>query len=127
MNRWLICCLLLSAAIAAAQSSPSKKKAPAAPAAAPSAPVVTDELTAYLLPIELQKQTRDLQLDYSELETANQTMTVQIEKNKQKQRDVTEAIQKIWYEFAVSKQIDLKVWEPDPKALKFVKKKAAAK
>jgi len=120
MNRRLIC-FFFCVTIALGQS-PVKKKA--VPAPAPPSPVITDELTAYLLPIELQKETRDLQLDYSELETANQTMQVQIEKNKQKQRDVTAAIQKIWYDYAIAKQIDLKLWEPDPKALKFAKKKA---
>lgn len=87
----------------------------------------TDELTAYLLPIELQKQIRDLQLEYSEIESANQTMLVKVEQNKEKQRDDTQAIQKLWYDFAVSSAIDLKFWEPDPKMLKFVAKKKAVK
>jgi TolA-binding protein len=125
MKRCLVWLIFFVAVFALGQTTAKKPKAAAA--SAPPSPVVTDELTAYLLPMELQKQTRDLQLDYSELETANQTMQVQIERNKQKQRDDTEAIQRIWYEYALAKSIDLKVWEPDPKALKFVKKKAAAK
>jgi hypothetical protein len=126
MKRFLICFSLL-ATLVVGQAAPVSQDKDKGKGKAVPAPTVTDELTAYLLPIELQKQTRDLQLDYSELETANQTMQVQIEQNKKKQRDDTEAIQRLWYEYAVTKQIDLKVWQPDPKALKFVKKKAAAK
>jgi hypothetical protein len=117
MKRWIIPFLLVSFALG------QKGK----PAPAPPSPVITDELTAYLLPDDLKLRGLPLQLEWAEREAANQTMQVQIEKNKARQLEITQAIQKIWGDYAVSKQIDLKLFEPDPKAWKFVKKKAALK
>ena len=89
MKRWLIPFLFVAFALGQA---PSKGKA--APAPAPS-PVVTDELTAYLLPDDLKLKNRDLQLEWAERETANQTMLLTIEKNKERQAEITQAILKI--------------------------------
>jgi hypothetical protein len=122
MTRSLICLFFLTAF---ALAQPPAGKGKAAPVQA--GPVLTDELTAYLLPDDLKLKNRDLQLEWAEREAANQTMLVTIEKNKARQTEITLAIQKIWLDYAASKQIDLKVWEPEPKDLKFVKKKASIK
>ncbi len=90
------------------------------------APVFTDELTAYLLPDDLKLKARELQLEWAEREAANQTMLVTVEKNKARQLEISQDQRKIWYDYAVSQKIDMKVWEPDPKTLKFVKKKAVS-
>jgi hypothetical protein len=121
MKRWPI--LFLFVAFALGQA-PSKGKA--APAPAPS-PVVTDELTAYLIPDAEQNKILRLQREWAEREAAIQTMQVTIEKNRAQQTAISEQIRLLSYQFAQSKQIDLKLWEIDPEALKFVKKKAAAK
>lgn len=91
------------------------------------APVITDTLTAYLLPDSEKVKIRTLQLEYAEREAANQTMLVTVEKNKARQTAITEEIRGVALEFARSKQIDLSAWEIDAKELKFVKKKVAAK
>jgi|ERR1700677_379896 hypothetical protein len=122
MTRSLICLFFLTAF---ALAQPPAGKGKAAPVQA--GPVLTDELTAYLLPDDLKLKNRDLQLEWAEREAANQTMLVTIEKNKARQAAITDELRTIDGQFAASKAIDLKVWEMDSKELKFVKKKASIK
>jgi len=108
--------LLFAAALAIAQGKPK-----------PEAPAASDTISAYLVPDDLKLKIRDAQLEWQELEADTQAKLVQIEKNKARQKDVTDEIRILAYQFAQRKQIDLKVWEIDAKQLKFVKKKAATK
>lgn len=110
----IMLCVLLCAARAFAEKKPV-------------APVVTDELTAYLLPDAEKLKCRDLQLEWAEREAANQTMLVTVEKNKARQDAITMQIRAMWLDYARAKGIDLNLWEPDAKELKFVKKKLAEK
>jgi TolA-binding protein len=107
-----------AAAAAGATAPVAGKPAPAAPGV----PVVTSEMVAYLLPPEVRSQIRDGQIEWDELEIDTQKMQVKIEQNKARQKDLTDGIRIAAYRFAQEKQIDLTLWELDPKALKFVKK-----
>lgn len=95
-------------------------------ALAPVAPVITDTIS-YPLPLEDHAKARDLQLRWDELEIENQKMLVKIEENKQQQEAAMVEIRKIFYQFAQARQIDLQLYEPDAKELKFVGKKKALK
>ena len=140
MRKLLPVLLVLFCALGAAQQK-ADKVPPAAPALVapvvqlpPAPPLalqfpagVTDTLTAYLLSDDMKLKIRDGQLEYSELEGDSQKMLLKVEQNKARQKEITETIRTLAYQFALSKQIDLKVWEIDAKELKFVKKKPAAK
>ena len=103
-------------------------KAPAHAAPVPSstsAPAIT-ETTSYLLPVELQKQFRDSQLEWDELEIDTQKMLVKIEQNKARQVVLGDAQRKAAYQYAMDKKIDLGANDLDAKDLKFVPRKKAA-
>jgi hypothetical protein len=127
MKRLLISLPLLAAfAFGQAPPLPKADKGKVAPAAQALPPGVTDTITAYLLPDPTKLAIRDGQLEWDELEIDIQKMQVKIEQNKQRQKDISDAIRLQAYQFTQAKQIDLTLWELDPKQLKFVKKKAKA-
>lgn len=130
-NLFSLFVLSLAAAGAFAQSAPaasSPSKSSAKQQVVQGLPAgVSSETTAYLLSPELTSQIRDAQLEWDELEIDTQKMQVKIEQNKERQKELTDSIRLAAYQFAQEKQIDLKVWELDPKELKFLKKDAKAK
>jgi hypothetical protein len=87
---------------------------------------VSDEV-AYLLPAELKLKVRDNQLEWSELEVDVQKNQLQIEKDKARQKELSDSTQLMVYQFAQDKKIDLNLWQIDAKLLKFTKKVRAAK
>lgn len=104
--------------------TPASVKAPTPPRALaadvkalPPTPVVTDELTAYLYPPDDRKESRDLQLEWDELELVTL-------RNTARQLEITAKLRKIAMHIVDDKKIDLKLFELDSKELKFVKKKA---
>jgi hypothetical protein len=139
MKRWFLLFPLLTAIALAQAAAPAKPAAPASPApsaavakpadaATPALPAgVTDTITAYLLPDDLKLKIRDAQLEWDELEIDSQKALVKVEQNKERQKELSDAIRVLAYQFTQTKQIDLQAWELDAKTLKFVKRKAAAK
>ena len=106
---------------------PGTPASPVPSATSPATPAVT-ETTNYLMPVETQKQIRDLQLEWDELEIEIQRNLVKNEQDKQAQAAAMLKSQKLAFQFATEKKIDLQIYELDSKDLKFVvKKKAAAK
>jgi hypothetical protein len=89
-------------------------------------PTIT-ETVSYLLPVEIQKQFRDSQLEWDELEIDTQKMLVKIEQNKARQMVLADAQRKAAFQFAMDKKIDLNANDLDAKELKFIPKKKAIK
>lgn len=128
MKRLLILPLLL-ASFAFGQAPPGKKadKGKAASLAAkttpapPAAPVITDTITAYLIPDAPKLKIRDLEYESDQLEIENQQMLVKIEKNKARQAVLLDGIKLEAMHFAQSQKIDLEQYELELGAARFVK------
>jgi hypothetical protein len=107
---------------------PSLPKSTALPA--PVLPVVTPampdppsgvtESTSYLYPVEEGRKTRDLQLEWDELEISSM-------KNKDRQAEITTELRTIAQQVVTKLKIDMNLFEINAKDLKFVPKKKAAK
>jgi hypothetical protein len=85
-------------------------------------PAVTETIT-YPFPVDVARKVRDRQLEWDELEIANQKMLVIIEQNKQKQKADEDEIAKLAYKVASDLKVDLSLYEGDARELKFVPKK----
>ena len=91
------------------------------PAALPAGITVSDPI--YPIPLEDRDPMRDLQLQWDEMELDNQKKLVEIEKNHQKQQQLMDQLKVLAIKFAQKKQINLDVYDLDPKDLKFAKRK----
>jgi hypothetical protein len=120
--------ILLLAALAFGQAAPPPKAEKGKAAPAPAAqPVVTDTITAYLIPDAPKLKIRDYEHESDQLEIENQQMLVKIEKNKARQAVLLDGIKLEAMHFAQSQKIDLDQYELELGAAKFVIKKKATK
>lgn len=99
-----------------AQNAPPAKVAPAPPGVTLSEPI-------YPIPIEDRAPMRDLQVQWDEIEIDSQRKLLEIEKNHEKQTQIMDQLKVLAIKFAQKKQINLDLYEIDPKELKFVKRK----
>jgi hypothetical protein len=124
----LLSIVLSSIAIAQIGSKHEAEAAPPPAAAAPVVPEITDTVTAYLLTDAEKLKIRDAQLEWQEIESENLREELAIEKNKARQKEISDSVQVLAFQLAQEKKIpEVSQWEIDRKQLKFVKKKAATK
>jgi hypothetical protein len=124
--------VIFAAACALGQPGQAQQKEKtAAPAPAPAAqlppPGVTLSEPAYPLPLAERDRIRDLQHVNDQVEIENQKMLLKIEQNRALQALNNGDIQLVAWQFAQLKHIDPSQYDLDPKDIRLVKKKAAAK
>jgi hypothetical protein len=77
----------------------------------------------YPLPADPRAQIRDLQYQWAQLEIQNQKLLLQVEQNRQKQRDLMDGEKRVAWDYANNKHIDLVLYELDLDDVKFIPKK----
>lgn len=103
--------------------SPSKA-GPATPTPSSAAPSISIGEASYPFPLQERDKVRDHQHEYDQIEIENQKMLLKIEQNKARQAAIIDAIRLEAFQFAQTKKINLDLYELDPAAISFVKKKA---
>lgn len=86
-------------------------------------PIASSTGIYYPLPADSRAKIRDFQYQWAQLEIQNQKLLLQVEQNRQKQRDLVDGEKRVAWDYANDKHIDLVLFELDPDDVKFIPKK----
>ena len=92
------------------------------PAGKPAPAGVTVSPEIYPFPPEFKAPIREYQYESDQLEIENQTLLLKVEKNKERQRELLDAIKQVAFNFASQRKINLDTVDLDPKEVRFIPK-----